>query len=291
MNESDLPELYRAADAASVAGRKGHFRLAQAELLLLVLAALLSVMHPLVPSSGIRWEQAAAALLLAIALVLKLAQRLRAFDEQWFDGRAVAETVKSASWRYTMHIPPYDRDDDVADAAFLDALRDTLQSRGDLAAHLSSRPPHHQQITEGMRRLRALPLPERRDTYLRGRASDQVDWYAARARANRRSGGRWFWVSLGFEGAALVAAIALVAQPDGPDLVALFAAISAAATAWTQMERHNELSKSYGLAAQELALLMAAIETSQSPESFVQAVTETEGAISREHTMWVARRG
>ena len=75
------------------------------------------------------------------------------------------------------------------------------------------------------------------------------------------------------------------------DLVGPLAAITAAATAWTQLGRNDELAKSYGLAAHEQMVLHSRLELAETEEAFRQGVEETESAISREHTMWMAKRG
>jgi hypothetical protein len=75
------------------------------------------------------------------------------------------------------------------------------------------------------------------------------------------------------------------------DAVGLFATLSAGATAWTQLGRHNELRKSYGLAAYELTFLRIAVQDADDEPVFAGAVLEAESAISREHKMWVAKRG
>jgi hypothetical protein len=64
-----------------------------------------------------------------------------------------------------------------------------------------------------------------------------------------------------------------------------------AIAAWTRFRRHDELSKSYSLAAQELAFLRAEVEDATHERAFRKAVDATESAISREHTMWMAKRG
>jgi hypothetical protein len=76
------------------------------------------------------------AVLLVAALIAKLANRLQRFDEHWFDGRAVAETVKSATWRYIMGVRPYDAPGTHPDVVLGEALRETLAARLALAAHL-----------------------------------------------------------------------------------------------------------------------------------------------------------
>ena len=146
-------------------------------------------------------------------------------------------------------------------------------------------------VTERHAPDRPLPPEERRGFYLAARVDDQEAWYAGKSQTNARSATIWFWISLLFEGLALAAAIVIAVTGSRLDLVGVLAAITAAATAWTQLGRHDELAKSYGLAAHELMVLHARLELAEAEEAFRQGVEETEAAISREHTMWMARRG
>ena len=70
----------------------------------------------------------------------------------------------------------------------------------------------------------------------------------------------------------------------------LFASVATAATAWTQLGRHDELSKSYALAYQELLMIRTLGEKVSTEEGLDRLVTDGENAISREHTMWMAKR-
>ena len=288
----DYPALYRAADAASRRARMAHSRLVGAELLLLVGAAVIGAGQSLLPGAASGWQRALPAVLLVAALIAKLANRLQRFDEHWFDGRAVAETVKSATWQYVMGVRPYDGVGTDPDVILGDALRETLAARPALAGHLHRLPAGSRQVvTERMRHIRRLSPAERHSFYLSTRVDDQESWYAGKSRANARSATIWFWTSLLFEGLALAAAIVVAVTGARVDLVGVLAAISAAATAWTQLGQHDELAKSYGLAAHELMVLHSRLEVAETEEAFRQGVEETESAISREHTMWMAKRG
>jgi hypothetical protein len=290
--DEGYPALFRAADAASRRARLAHTRLVGAELTLLAAAAATGAAQSLPAAPDAGWARALPAILLVAALVVKLANRLQRFDERWFDGRAVAETVKSATWRYVMGVRPYEPDGSQTNATFAQALGETLAARPDLAAHLHRLPSRgHQIITEAMARLRALSPEARRAVYLTARVDDQEAWYAGRSHGNAQAATAWFWISLVCEGLALAAAVVIAITGLRVDLVGLLAALSAGATAWTQLGRHDELAKSYGLAAHELMLLRARLELAETTEAFRQGVEETEAAISREHTMWMAKRG
>jgi hypothetical protein len=291
-NNDDYPALYRAADAASRRACMAHTRLVGAELLLLVGAAVIGAGQSLLPGAASGWQRAVPAVLLVAALIAKLANRLQRFDEHWFDGRAVAETVKSATWRYVMGVRPYDGHGTHPDIVLGEALRETIAARPALAAHLHRlRSGDHQVVTERMQQIRHASPQERRGFYLTARVDEQEAWYAGKSQANARAATVWFWVSLLFEGLALAAAILMAVTGFTVDLVGPLAAITAAATAWTQLGRNDELAKSYGLAAHELVVLYSRLALAESEEAFRQGVEETESAISREHTMWMAKRG
>jgi hypothetical protein len=288
--DTAFPAVYAGADVAAKEGHTRYVRLVQAELILLVLAAAPTV-YQLPEVEEIRWAFALQAIFLIGAFIAKLANRFREYDEQWFQSRAIAETIKSSTWRYMTRVEPFDGDETSANAAFTNSLQETLQTGGAFHHHLYLAVPDGAPITPLMRQQRALPFPERKAFYQHGRLADQVRWYSSKADANDRYAARWFWASLGFEGLALVGAIASVATVTSIDAVGLFATLSAGATAWTQLGRHNELRKSYGLAAYELTFLRIAIQEADDESVFARAVLEAEGAISREHTMWMANRG
>ncbi|MDQ2655157.1 MAG: DUF4231 domain-containing protein, partial [Chloroflexota bacterium] len=229
------------------------------------------------------------AVLLAIAFVAKFVNRQRGFAAQWFDGRAVAETVKSATWRYAMAAPPFANQED-SRPSFERTLRDTLQARPSLIPQLHRLPAHGRQIPPGLAQIRAASIADRKAIYLSQRLDDQIDWYSTKAAANARSASRWFWAGMAAQGTALVVSIALIQATDVPDVVAAFTTIAAAIAAWTQFRRHDELSKSYSLAAHELAFLYSAVADARTEEAFTQAIVSAEEAVSREHTMWMAKR-
>jgi hypothetical protein len=290
MPDGAFPAVYAGADVAAIEGHKRYVRLVQAELILLVLAAAPTV-YQLPEVEEVRWAFALQAIFLIGAFIAKLANRFREYDEQWFQSRAIAETIKSSTWRYMTRVEPFDGDEVAASAAFTNSLQETLQTGGAFHHHLYLALPDGEPITPFMRQQRALSFSERKAFYQQARLADQIRWYSRKADANDRYAARWFWASLGFEGLALFGAIASVATVTSFDAVGLFATLSAGATAWTQLGRHNELRKTYGLAAYELTFLRIAIQDSDDESVFAHTVLEAEGAISREHTMWMAKRG
>ena len=148
------------------------------------------------------------------------------------------------------------------------------------------------EISSTMRAVRDLPLEGRLQLYLAERLSDQARWYKMRAVENQVKGRRWFWLSLVAQVLAASFAFVGVLLPGEAvvNVIGLCAAAAAAATAWAQLGRHDELSKSYALAYQELITIRSLAGSVATEQDLDRLVANGEGAISREHTMWMAKR-
>jgi hypothetical protein len=283
------PALYQVADSSSVAGQRAYRRLVAAELIFIlggatfaVLGAIVPEVMPLLPSL--------ATMSMIGAIAMKLINRQSGSDQRWFDGRAVAETVKTQAWRYMMRIAPYG--DANADEAFAGDVLSAMRARPALEQPLDLLPEDPRQISTVMSDARALPLEGRLELYKKERLSDQAAWYKSRAVQNRARGRRWFWLSLASQ--VLAASFAFVSVLSAEHVVAtligLCASAATAATAWGQLGRHDELSKSYALAYQELITIQTLAAAVKSEEDLERLVSNGESAISREHTMWMAKR-
>ena len=285
------PALFQVADASSVTGQRVYRRLVEVELSFVLLGAAFGGVGAFVPQWASLLASLASAGLIA-SIALKLINRQSGSDQRWFDGRAVAETVKTQAWRFMMRLAPY-ATDATADQAFADDVLSAIKARPDLQQPLEMLPATASQISDVMLAVRRLSLEERRNLYVEQRIDDQAAWYRQRAVANRLNGRRWFWVSLAGQVVAASITIASIFQPTAPvaNLVGLFAAIAASATAWTQLGRHDELSKAYGLAYQELITIRTVAARVASERDLDHLVTTGEAAISREHTMWMAKLG
>lgn len=283
------PALYQAADLASIDGQRAYVRVVRIEILLLLLGAAVGSLAAFEDRLAAGLPFVAAAMFLAAALI-KLVTRERRYDKTWFDGRAVAETAKSATWQFMMRVPPY-QDDSTAESALVEMLRRTLEARPQLYAGLTPASAGTRQISADMRAMRARPLAGRLDAYRRFRLEDQMQWYRSKSVFHRERGARYFWLSLAIEIFALGVAAASFVAPQLARLnaLALLAAVATAATAISQLGRHDELSKSYGLAYQELSLIDGIAERVISEDRLAAVVTDAEGAISREHTMWITK--
>ena len=287
--DAAYPALFRSAAAASASGRRAYTWLVTLELGLLILGAALGTaaafdarLTTLLP--------VLAAMSFIGAAVLKVVSRDRGYDRQWFDGRAVAEAARSATWRYMMRVAPFDADD-TADATLTAALRAALDARPGLLGALSAGPADTRQISREMREARNRTIAQRRDLYRAARIGDQMAWYRRKGQTHRQRSTQFFWLALAAQLAAIAAAGLVVADPSLArfNVMGLLAAIATAATAISQLHRNDELSRTYGLASQELSLIDGLAERVETEAHLTSIVTDAESAISREHTLWVAK--
>jgi len=283
------PALLQAADAAAVGGQRAYVRLIRLELSLVILGAVLGSAAAFHPSLATALPVLGAISFLAAA-VLKMVSRDRRYDRQWFDARAVAETVRGAAWRYMMRVPPYD-DDATADVALTGELRGALGARPELHGALPAAPGGTRQISPDMRAERGGSVGERRDRYRAARVSEQLAWYREKGAWHRRRSTQFFWLAL----AAQVAAIGVVGLGlVDPSLarfnfLGLLAAVATAATAISQLNRHDDLSRTYGRALHELSLIDGLAESAATEAQLTGIVSDAEGVIGREHSAWISR--
>lgn len=204
MEREDYPPLSQIAGHVSQDGQRWYMRLIVIELGVALLAAVLVDIGSAFPGD-IRVTFAAVAigfLLVALAIQVIRLLRLVRFDEKWFEGRAVAESIKTTAWRYMMQVPPFDLPDR-ADAEFAGRLENVRQESRIIRRGVAGRAP---EITDRMRQTRDLGWEDRRRFYVEARLDDQIAWYRTKARFNGAWSRKLTGLSLALQLAAIGAA-------------------------------------------------------------------------------------
>lgn len=256
---------------------------------LLVLAAAAGAVS--VAVGGVDWSSfVGAAALVAAALTELYLVRDRP-DRRWYEGRAAAESAKTLGWRYAVGAEPFGvealsgRD---ADLLLIQRLDEVLTDLDDLATE----PPRGraEQITPAMRAVRAAPLPVRRAVYERWRIGEALEWYRTKSAWNQRRARQLTLAVLVFE---VVGAIGGLLRVVGVmvNLLGVAAAGAAALGLWSQTKQHQVLAHAYAVTAQELSSIRSLIQWQESEPEWSGFVDDAEAAISREHTLWRAKRG
>jgi hypothetical protein len=294
ITDSSLPALFNAADSASIEAQKKYLRFIRADLSFLVLAALL-LSFSLPPSLQTlqKITAASSAIFFVISLVLTIIILKTQYERIWYGARAVAESVKTLSWRYMTCSEPFTQNltSSKADTEFVSKLSKIISERKNLFWSFDGDLGIGSQITDTMRKVRNLDVETRKQIYLQQRIKDQRKWYGIKSKQNRNLVGKWFFAVVFSQLFAIVSAILIIIWPESlVNLAGVFSALAAAFLAWMQVKQHQELAQSYGVAAHELGLVAEQASHVKTNEDLCDFVSDSENAISREHTLWVAKR-
>lgn len=232
----------------------------------------------------------------------QLFRSLKKPEQTWYRARALAESVKTITWRYVMGSTPFNdvsikNDEKISTVEFLRRLEEIkkVNDFDSIAPIANSNLVHSDAITESMKEVRRYSLEKKKDFYISYRIQDQRRWYAIKAERNKRANRNWLMcitalIVIYFISMILVAAN-YIEKEDWfgnfePILIVITALIG-----WVQIKKHGELASSYILTAHEIQNLIQEISLlGDTFEEFEQFVDSAEQAFSREHTQWVARK-
>lgn len=279
-----FPALLDATEEQSASSQKFFLASRATELIALSTAALFGA----IPRDTSRGAGPSIALcLFVVALVVRASGVGDRAERRWYDARAASESIKSASWQFTVGGEAFRLGDDDAEARFLSAQQQVLGALPHLSVPTD---PSRKAITEDMHRLRGSDLAVRRETYVRERVSDQQRWYSSKANLNQKRTRHWTILLVTVESVACLLGLLRVLGWFDVDWLGLLAAVSASVAAWKQTKNFAALSESYSVTSHEVGILASAIVRHTNEQAWSQAVHDAEAAFSREHTLWLARR-
>jgi SMODS and SLOG-associating 2TM effector domain 1/SMODS and SLOG-associating 2TM effector domain 3 len=279
--EDHLPGLYAAAERMSADGQRQFRRYTGATLVLLVVAAACG----LIERAWAGWISASA---FGVSLVLVALREVRDAQDRWYDGRAAAESVKSTGWKYAVGGAPFNLGSQAPDERLRTTLTELVAELRQLRSELMS--PRHAPDLAALRALRSESLWRRQELYGEQRLAEQRAWYARRAGQHRTTArrlrtGTIALQALGVGGAALKGLGVIHV-----DLLPLFATSAASGLAWLGVLDVQRTARSYDFAALELEPLLVALHSAKDESAWAKYVADAEAAMSREHTMWLARK-
>ncbi|MFP5388156.1 MAG: DUF4231 domain-containing protein [Thermoleophilia bacterium] len=287
LGDKDLPAIYRNADQRSVAAQRHVLRALKLSLVGVIVAAGFGAAS--FPSGSVDWAGVAASTAFLVA-TLSTAWMLWAKPEQdWYDARAVAESAKTLTWQYAVGGGEFIRTEveDAARTRFLARLRELLDGLERLHPSPSQ---EDSPVSARLEALRSSSLEERRDAYLENRISDQCTWYTEKAQWNESRRIAWTTITIVLLGAGLIFGVAKAFFELDADMIGPAAAAAGSALAWARSKDYAELAAAYAVTAEELRLIEAE-PPPREEQTWAAFVERAERAISREHTLWKARRG
>ena len=289
IHDKDLPGLYQSADSASIKEQKKYFKGITWYLILLIVAALFAYIsdgmeHPI--------SKIISTILFLATMSIMIWLRVSRPDNIWYNGRAVAESVKTRTWRWMMRAEPYVDCDNIMTVQkhFVNDLRTILKQNENLIGKLEVSASIEEPISDKMVQVRKLELKERFDLYRQERITNQALWYSKKAKFNKLKAKSWFITTTGLHAIAIILLLYNIYEPTLKLPIGVIAVAASSVLTWLQSKKHNELSSSYSLTAHEIILIKSEITRIEKDADFSDYIMNCENAFSREHTQWFARK-
>lgn len=286
-NMFNYPPLYSLSSEVSETNQKNYKSLTRATLICLVAASCFDVL--------INYCAAAAYLTCAatiVSVILWLIADRGSSYECWFDARALTESIKTASWRFSMCAEPYELNLSLDEARhlFLCEIEEMMRQEKRVFDRFEYSKLNSCAIasTESMIAVRDSSWEDKKELYLSRRVIDQKNWYSNKSKANERIKRNLSVLVMFFQVVAIVLAI-IAALGLIPSFAGAVLTLISSLLTWSQVQQRSLLSHSYGVAAKELALIEGKFSLVSSAQELSDMVVQAELAMSREHTLWVSR--
>lgn len=290
METKFFPILFKIADEKSDKAQKRFININISILVLLVLSSLSSIytIQSETPTSLVIFCTGS----LIFSTLLNLFILFFRPEKNWYEGRAIAESVKTLTWKFITGTTPFDLnlDNEKSQLLFNENLKKIIGQRKDFYILIGKKYPNENMISEEMVSIRNSSFEDRKKMYLDARVQDQINWYSKKSTENGKYKTATFIIMISFQ---ILGIIFFILELNDKMLFS-FTSISIALTSilltWLQLKRFQELTESYAITAMELKFIKDKSKFIFNDSDLDKYVDDTESAISREHTLWLARR-
>lgn len=285
-DDDDYPAIYNAADTTSITSQRSYFFCLLLYLISLISASYVSYMWP---NELKETYMSLALFVLSIGCLIWLGYKK--YETDWYNSRAVAESVKTRTWRWIMRAEPYN-DDQESIKEFTTDLKEILNQNTEISKRLSTTnyAPDNKLVSDKMLNIRQLSWDERLAIYRIGRIDNQAEWYSQKAKFNKCRATQFLIASVLLNVVAICMLIYRINHLQSNLPVSVIATLAGAFLTWVQAKKYGEQRDSYSLAAHEIYLMKGDISLVKNDEDLSTFVLNSEAAFSREHTQWIARK-
>ena len=292
MKKSYYPSYYRAADKASITAQNTYLAFIIADLSSMLIGAGLTIYNYQDENAKLIIYIISGLLLLS-ATILSIVLKIIKYEDIWYQGRAVAESCKTITWRYMMCSELFESElsSQQSKSNLGIRLKEIANQFPDLNKHTDAKLLSLQIITKKMENVRSWETQRRKQFYIQERIEDQKNWYSRESKKNKKRYQFWFWLVIISQIFALISVAYLIKFPTSDwNVTSLITTISACAFSWLQLKNYQELKQAYTTTAVELNHIFLDVENIKTDSELSKFVLDSENAISREHTMWLAQK-
>lgn len=292
IQNSDFPNYFIAGDNASLKAQKYYTNYVKWDLVFMCISTALAIYNYSDIYSK-RTIYVISGVILLAAFFFSLIIKAKKYEDVWYRGRALAESAKTLTWRFMTKSEYFEADLTLEEAEqrFNERIRKLREEFRDINSALKASDLHKDTITSKMYEVRDYDLSRRKEFYIRNRIDNQIAWYTDKADKNKTRYECWFWAVICMQFFAIIAIGYLIFNPNSDfNLVGIFTTISASFFSWLQLKKYQENKEAYNTAMSELNLIKTEAKYIESEEHFAKFVLDSENAMSREHTMWLAQK-
>lgn len=292
MKNKDFPNYFIAGDNASLKAQKTYIKYVRWDLGLMIFASALSIYNYETENSKL-YVYAISGFILLIATILSLVIKNKKYEDVWYRGRALAESCKTLTWRFITCSEYFENSlsNQEVERKFVKRINEIYSEFSDLVGDINTKDIKLPTITDEMKRVRVTSLDDRKKYYLENRIDNQINWYSDKAEINRSRYEYWFSAVIISQILAILSIGFLIKYPTSNfNLVGLFTTFSASCFSWLQLKKYQENKEAYTTATSELNMIRHEINEANSEVEFSKFVLDSENAMSREHTMWIAQK-
>lgn len=287
MEQKFYPLLFKIADTKSKKSQNIFIRLNIFILLLLILSSV-SSLYTTVPKNITTFS--------TICLILSTLFNIYILffrpEKSWYEGRAIAESVKTLTWKFITNTKPFkiSLQQEKAEQIFNENLKKIIGQRRDFYILIGQNYPDGNMISDEMISIRNCSFEERKKKYVEDRIQDQINWYSYKTKQNALNKNIALGLIIGFQILAIFFFIFEKNLFINYSFTSILITMTSVFMTWLQLKRFQELTDAYGITATELKFIKEKSKFILDDNQLEKYVDDTETAISREHTLWLARR-
>lgn len=290
MEAKFFPILFKIADEKSNSSQKKFININLTILVLLILSSISSIYTKEISAPEPIVIFCACCLILST--LLNLVILFFKPEKSWYEGRAIAESVKTLTWKLITGTKPFELSLSSSEyqSIFNENLKKIIGQKKDFFILIGKEYPNENMISEEMVNIRESSFESRKKIYLEARVQDQINWYSKNSNKNNKNKNITFALMIGFQILGILFFVLELNSLISLSFTSIAITLTSIFLTWLQLKRFQELTESYAITAMELKFIKDKSKFVNNDSDLAKYVDDTENAISREHTLWLARR-
>src|SRR5699024_8371269 len=273
----EFPSLLDSTEKLSAEAQKCFFWATDSSFVSLALASATA----LIPTDGPSGKIGAilCVVFFGIAILIQISSASSGQEQKWYQARAASESIKTATWEFSVGGESFRIDDISADERFRDTLGGILRNLKSL--DIGTESSKLSAITGSMRKMRNSSLASRAQAYRSQSVEDQIKWYSNKAEQNKQQQKRFMRLVVIIESLAILFGIFRIAGWVDPDMLSPIAAIAAGLVGWMQAKKYANLAAAYAVTSHEATLVLETLSldsANSTEQEWAQLVHDAEAA-------------